>query len=219
VCKHKASRTIDGRRGAERTGCAPRRRGGNECAYRETGEEEVRLQVPQHVRGEVVVHSPFQRVGTHVARRTEGTEAVMRRVISSIAVVLFLLVAGLVLAQPRAAGPGHHLVTLPTAVQGSASVETRVLLETAHLKIATVSVRRGAVMAEHAAPTQVSIQALAGSGEIRLAGTTERIDPAHMLVLAPGVGHEIRATGGDLVLLVHHVLLPGPRGRGLGWGR
>jgi len=120
------------------------------------------------------------------------------------------LLAGIGLARQRAMGAGFHVVTLPTGAQASERVETRVLLETAHLKLASVSIPRGGLLPPHSAPNSVSLQALSGSGEVRMAGVSERIDGSRMIVLAPGVEHEVRAAADSrLVLLLHHVL-PGP---------
>lgn len=54
------------------------------------------------------------------------------------------LLTGIGLARQRAMEAGFHVVPLPTGGQASERVETRVLLETAHLKLASVSIPRGA---------------------------------------------------------------------------
>lgn len=120
------------------------------------------------------------------------------------------LVAGVTLAQQRPMGPGFHVVNLPTATQAAGRLETKVLLETPHLKLTSVVIPKGGVLATHSVPNQVSLQALSGSGEVHMDGTTERIDTGRLIVLAPDVQHEVRASAdATLVLLIHHVL-PGP---------
>jgi quercetin dioxygenase-like cupin family protein len=139
------------------------------------------------------------------------------RWISSITIITTLvLAAGFGIAQPRTGrpGPGFHAVTLPAAAPAGASTEPNVLLETAHLKLVSIRVPKGGVLPAHSAQTQVSVQALSGAGEVKIGDTLMRIDAAHMVVLAPGITHEVRASAErDLVLLIHHVGA-GPRGRG-----
>jgi quercetin dioxygenase-like cupin family protein len=134
------------------------------------------------------------------------------------AVILAGITAGFALAQTTPPGPGFHAVALPAPSSNAQRVESRVLLQTPHLKLVSIVVPKGTVLPAHSAPNQVSIQALSGAGEVRFAGRSERVDGTHMVVLAPGVEHEARAAAdADLVLLVHH-MLAGPRGPGRGPG-
>jgi quercetin dioxygenase-like cupin family protein len=154
-------------------------------------------------------------------------EDIMRKV--SIAAVLTSLAAWGVLAwmpsfsvaQPRPTAPGYHLVSLATEVKAGARPEPQVLLETPHLKLVKIVVPKGGVLPAHSAPTQVSVQALSGAGEFIVAGKPERIDASHMIVLAPNMEHEVRASAdADLVLLIHHLLAgPARGGHGPGPGR
>jgi quercetin dioxygenase-like cupin family protein len=128
--------------------------------------------------------------------------------------MMLVLAAGVAFARGRPMGTGFHVVTLPTGAQVRDRIETRVLLETAHTKLASVLIPKGEVLAPHSAPNQVTLQALSGSGEVRMAGVSERIDGSRLIVLAPGVEHEVRAAADtNLVVLVHHIL-PGPGSRG-----
>jgi quercetin dioxygenase-like cupin family protein len=113
-------------------------------------------------------------------------------------------------------GPGYHEVTLATVARQGEAVESKVLLETPHLKLASLTLRQGATLAEHSAPMQVSIQALAGSGTVKLAdGKTMRVEVGKMIVLAPNMAHSVVADEKtDLILLVHHLKGGGPVGRG-----
>lgn len=128
--------------------------------------------------------------------------------------VALALAAGIAFARERAIGADFHVVMLPTGAQVRDRVETRVLLETAQLKLAGVLIPRGGLLAPHSAPNQVSLQALSGSGEVRMGETSEPLDGSRLIVIAPGVEHEVRAAADtNLVVLVHHIL-PGPKSGG-----
>jgi quercetin dioxygenase-like cupin family protein len=143
----------------------------------------------------------------------------MRKSISSTLAIVFMLTGaagGLAFAQSAPPGPGFHAVELPAPTSNAQRIEPRVLLQTPHLKLVSIVVPKGTLLPAHSAPNQVSIQALSGAGELRFAGRAERLDGTHMVVLAPGVQHEVSAAAeADLVLLVHHVL-GGPLGAGRG---
>ncbi|MBL0213407.1 MAG: AraC family ligand binding domain-containing protein [Myxococcales bacterium] len=84
--------------------------------------------------------------------------------------------------------------------------EVRTLLDVPQLKLASIILRRGTVLPEHAAPMPVTIQAVAGSGTVRIGAKRVRLDAAHMVFLAPNTVHEIEPDPGtDVVLLVHHL--------------
>lgn len=111
-------------------------------------------------------------------------------------------------------GPGYHIVTLPSSAGAGERKEVKTLLETAHLKLASITLRGGTLLEEHSAPMPVTIQVLSGRGTVEMGDIREAIDPAHMISLAPGVKHSVRPDGeSDLVLLVHHFKMPAGRGR------
>jgi len=109
-------------------------------------------------------------------------------------------------------GPGYHEVTVATVAGQGAPVESKVLLETPHLKLASIILRQGATLAEHSAPMQVSIQAISGAGTVKLAdGKTLRLQAGKLVVLAPSMAHTVVADEKtDLILLVHHLKGGGP---------
>jgi quercetin dioxygenase-like cupin family protein len=112
-------------------------------------------------------------------------------------------------------GRGHHGITLPTGADEGPAKQVAVLLETPHLKLVAITLRDGTVLEPHSAPVQVTIQALRGSGRVELAdGSTELLNPEHMVVLAPGVEHSVAGGTDDLVLLVHHLRGGSGVGRG-----
>ncbi|MBL8961984.1 MAG: hypothetical protein JNJ98_19130 [Gemmatimonadetes bacterium] len=104
---------------------------------------------------------------------------------------------------------GYHVVALPlTAGTGSAR-ETHVVLETPHLKLATVVLRNGAILEEHSAPTPVTIQVVSGRGTVTLGAASETVSAGSLLALSPGLTHVIRPDAGtDMVLVVHHLKTP-----------
>lgn len=108
-------------------------------------------------------------------------------------------------------GPGFHEVALPTSAGAGDGKEVKELIDLPHLKLATITLRKGTKLEEHAAPMPVTIQVLAGSGSLVMADKTVKLDREHMVVVAPNVKHAVEPdAGGDLVLLVHHVKRPGP---------
>lgn len=116
--------------------------------------------------------------------------------------------------QGRAApvGIGYHGIDLPTATPAGQDKETRTLFESPHLKLASIILRRGTVLAEHSAPVAVTIQALSGSGVVEIGDKREKVSPGRMVYLAPNTKHAVRPDGtAELVLLVHHLSArPGP---------
>jgi quercetin dioxygenase-like cupin family protein len=120
-------------------------------------------------------------------------------------------------AQSDPPGPGFHAVALPTRASPGPNKEVKVLLETPHLKLASITLRNGTRLEEHSAPTQVSIQALVGSGSVQMGDTKQAISNGQMIVLAPGLAHAVTPDGKqDLVLLVHHLKSGGRPGMGPG---
>ena len=113
-------------------------------------------------------------------------------------------------------GPGYHEVTIATVAGSGEAVESKVVLETPHLKLASVILRQGATLPEHSSSMQVSIQAVVGAGTVKLAdGKTLRVELGKMVVLAPNMVHAVVADEKtDLILLVHHWKGGGPGGRG-----
>ncbi|HMN41278.1 MAG TPA: cupin domain-containing protein [Phycisphaerales bacterium] len=59
----------------------------------------------------------------------------------------------------------------------------------------------GAALAEHAAAGTVSIQAVEGELMVSVGGADQRLDPGHLLVMAPGTRHAVRAAGPSVFLL------------------
>lgn len=105
--------------------------------------------------------------------------------------------------------PGYHVVTVPLATGSGVSQETKVLLETAHLKLASVTLRQGAVLEEHSSPVPVTIHVISGRGVVAIEGAVEVVKAGAVLALAPGMKHVVRPeAGSDMILLVHHLKSP-----------
>jgi quercetin dioxygenase-like cupin family protein len=122
-------------------------------------------------------------------------------------------------AQPAPPGPGFHEVAYSVAAGAGDGKEVKMLLDTPHLKLASITLRKGTVLAEHATPMPVTITAISGAGHVVAGGTKLRIEPGKMVALAPNVPHSVAPDAGtDLIVLVHH-LKHGPMGPGQGNGR
>ena len=129
----------------------------------------------------------------------------------------FVLGSAFAFAQ-SAMGPGIHVIELPRSATAAKQVKSTPLLETPHLKLVSIVIPKGGALPAHSAGGQASIQTVSGSGELRMGQRMERLDAAHLIVLAPGTQHEVRAgADADLVLLVHE-LKTGSRGAGRGAG-
>lgn len=122
-------------------------------------------------------------------------------------------------AQPPSPPSGYHKVTVPTSAGPGEGRETRVLLETPHLKLATILLRRGTVLEAHSAPMPVTIQVISGQGVVELGDRSEPVTAGSLVALAPGMQHLVRpGAGTDMVLLVHHLKTPNPPRRRSGGG-
>jgi quercetin dioxygenase-like cupin family protein len=125
------------------------------------------------------------------------------------------LIAGLFVALPlvgsaRAESPpepaGYQSVKLPSVAGKGEPIEARVVADTPHVKSVVIILRNGATLKEHSSPFAASIQALSGRGKARLGQKTETLTKTELLLLDPGVKHEVIADAGtELVLLVHHM--------------
>lgn len=105
---------------------------------------------------------------------------------------------------PLTAGPGKP-------------VDPRVIADNDNVKAVVINLRGGAVLPEHSTPHAVAIQALSGSGEMRISGATEKLSPGRLLLLEPGVPHDVRPdAGSDMVLLVLHLKKTGAAAPGGG---
>lgn len=108
------------------------------------------------------------------------------------------------------AGAEVEPIVVPDATTPGRPIEPRVLVDAPHLKLVAIVLRGGTELPVHTAPVPVTIQAVSGSGIVRVDDADYPLDPTHLVALAPEVAHSVvPAPGTDLVLLVHHVRTPG----------
>ncbi len=144
----------------------------------------------------------------------------MRHLASPLLFALLALAAGACATSPPAADvapaqqapptppqPASQGIALPTPGAAGPGKDVAKVLETPRLKLATITLRGGTALPEHAAPMEVTIVALSGSGDLVLAGGERvRLDPGHMVALAPNTPHAVEPDGEEeLILLVHHI--------------
>lgn len=109
-------------------------------------------------------------------------------------------------APPALGGPAARQVDLPGAPGAGEPREVKVLVDEPALKLVTITLRGGTVLATHHAAVPVTITALQGSGTVVAGAERLRVDATHAVVLTPGVPHAVEPDAGtDLVLLVHHL--------------
>lgn len=111
------------------------------------------------------------------------------------------------MAAPAPAQSASQWVALPAAGVAGPGKDISMILETPKVKLATITLRGGTVLGEHAAPMEVTIVTLSGGGDLVLGGGERlRLDPGHMVVLAPNTAHSVEPDGeGELILLIHHI--------------
>jgi quercetin dioxygenase-like cupin family protein len=108
---------------------------------------------------------------------------------------------------------GYQTVQLPSAAGEGKPIEPRVVADTPHVKSVVIILRKGATLTEHSSPHPVAIQTLSGQGTLRLGKKLEKLSSTQMVLLDPGVKHEVvPAKGKDLVLLVHHLKTSSSKG-------
>ncbi|MCA9666190.1 MAG: hypothetical protein KC503_11405 [Myxococcales bacterium] len=116
----------------------------------------------------------------------------------------------------RRRGPGYHVLVHSAVDNSGKQTQTDVLLQTPHVVLSRVVLRRGARLATHAAPWAITIQVLGGSGTLKLdGGKRELLHKSRLLFLAPGMRHSVDAFAKEpLVLLVHQLKQSGGGGYG-----
>jgi quercetin dioxygenase-like cupin family protein len=117
------------------------------------------------------------------------------------------LATALTLAATAAQACPAHSVALPLPVTaGGPPKESKELLDTPFVKLASITLRGGTVLPDHAAPVAVTIMALSGSGVVKYGAKQEKIGPGAMVLLAPNTVHSVVPDGkGELVVLVHYL--------------
>ena len=115
-------------------------------------------------------------------------------------------------AAPAAAPISSIPLSLPAATQSGPDLEVKVVLDAPHLKIVSITLRRGTALPEHTAPVPVIIQAASGAGTAVLGDQRLPLDSAHAVSLAPDAPHAVEPEPGtDMTLLVFHLRGGGSR--------
>lgn len=119
-----------------------------------------------------------------------------------------LLVQLVVWAMPSTAvaEPPMQPIDLPTSAGDGKPIEVKVLVDNPALKIAVLTLRKGAVLPKHDAPVPVTIQAISGHGTIKVSGVEAPLSTSQMVYLDAKAPHEISpAKDTDLILMVHYL--------------
>ncbi|MCA9526898.1 MAG: hypothetical protein KC549_11460, partial [Myxococcales bacterium] len=113
------------------------------------------------------------------------------------------LLALLLAAAPASACPTHDVVLTPGGAS-DAPKQVEALLDTPFVKLVRITLRGGTELADHAVPTAITVQALAGKGTLHTGDQADPLAADHVVLVAPGARHKIVPAGKeDLVLLVH----------------
>ncbi len=78
---------------------------------------------------------------------------------------LVLILASL-LAAPAALACPTHAVPLASPAADGPGKEVKELLDTPFVKLVSITLRKGTVLPDHAAPVAVTLQAVAGAGSV-----------------------------------------------------
>lgn len=109
-------------------------------------------------------------------------------------------------AAPAAkASPSGEAFALAAKASDKA-VHPTVLHEDADMKIAIVTIKPGATMAEHAAAVPVTVQTLSGKGGMTIAGKDNVLEPGKLYRMDAHAPHALKADdAAPLVVLLHYI--------------
>lgn len=118
---------------------------------------------------------------------------------------LLIILASLAATPAALANPSQAVAPGAPAADGP-DKEVKVLLDTPFVKLVSITLRKGTVLADHAAPTAVTLMATAGSGSVKVGDEVMPIGGAQVVVLAPNAVHAVTSSGeAPLVVLVHYL--------------
>ena len=109
---------------------------------------------------------------------------------------------------PTGEGPGRvsQALELPRSIGAGDGKEVSVLLDESHVKLATITLRRGTVLPTHSTPVPATIQVLEGEGVIHVGSEAVAVSQGMIVFLAAGEQHDVvPAPGSDMLLLVHYL--------------
>ena len=122
-----------------------------------------------------------------------------------------ILVASLVPVAAVAAANLEDSVTtqvfeLPKLVGDGPGREVSVQLDEGHLKLATITLRKGTVLDAHSAPVPATILVLEGEGVMNIGGKSIPASRGTLVSLPAGEEHDVvPRPGSDMLLLVHYL--------------
>jgi quercetin dioxygenase-like cupin family protein len=109
-------------------------------------------------------------------------------------------------AATASTGKSFRSLSIPAEDPAGPERQVSVLLDGSASKIVSIRLRKGADLPEHTAPNPVTIQAISGTGTIKLGQETVHLDAGHLVALEPNVPHAVVPDStSDLVLLVIHI--------------
>ncbi len=94
-------------------------------------------------------------------------------------------------------------LNLQTEIGAGKDVESHLLFDGAHRKIMQITLRRNAVMKAHQAAEPITIQCVAGEGELLDVSGNEihKLFPGVLITVEPEIVHEVRALPEVSILL------------------
>ncbi len=97
---------------------------------------------------------------------------------------------------------------LQTSIGEGKDRQVELLFESMRRKLIQITLRNGAVLARHSAPVPITIQCIAGAGNLYIGEAREVVElvPATLVTIEPGIVHEILAQPTVSILLT---LFPG----------
>lgn len=86
-------------------------------------------------------------------------------------------------------------LNLQTEIEAGKDIESRVLFDGAQRKIMQITLRQNATMKAHKAAEPITIQCVAGTGELLdvSSNETHELSPGVLITVEPEVVHEVRA--------------------------
>ena len=99
-----------------------------------------------------------------------------------------------------------HKVDVPGQIGEGDDREVTVLVDTADLKLATVTLRRGTVLPAHSTPVPATLHVLEGRGTIHVGDQPVAVSTGSIVILAADEEHDVvPAPDTDMLVLVHYL--------------
>ncbi len=105
--------------------------------------------------------------------------------------------------------PTHHVEVGTATSKSDKPIAAREVLDTPFVKLVEITMKPGAVLADHAVPQAITVQATRGSATLKVGDVTEALTPGAVVLVAPGMKHAVTAGDAETVVLLHLLPLPG----------